>query len=310
MSRSQTSNTKSKESTGFAHKPALSVLRKSFRILGTIAPGLGARLAYKLFFTPQRHRAPSWETRLNKTAEVLKMDFDSGNLNALSWGRGPSLLLIHGWGGRATQMGAFVEPLTNAGFRVVALDAPAHGASSGRQTDMIEYAAAINAVRQEVAPVTAIIAHSLGAACTLLSMERHKFQVEKLILIGSPASAIWVTESFAEVLSIPAHVIKRMRSLLERHYGNTFTWEDLSIECMLSRNTIPTLLVHDKFDAEIPYWNALQLAKCSPSSALVTTEGYGHRRILRHEHVISKCVEFLLPVSAPEKTGLAPGAIG
>lgn len=310
MTPSQTSNNKSKESAGFAHKPALSMLRKSFRILGIFAPGLGARLAYRLFFTPQRHQAPPWEKRLNKTAKVLKMDFPGGSLNALSWGRGPRVLLIHGWGGRATQMGAFVEPLKSAGFSVVALDAPAHGASSGRQTDMIEYAAAINAVREQVAPVTAIIAHSLGAACTLLSMERHQFQVEKLILIGTPASAIWVTESFAEVLSVPPHVIKRMRSLLERHHGNTFTWDDLSIERMLSRNTIPTLLVHDKFDAEIPYWNALQLAKCSPGSALVTTEGQGHRRILRNENVISKCVEFLRPLAASEKSGLASGAVG
>lgn len=297
MSKSTRSNKKSKESHGFSHKPALSALRKSFRILGTIAPGLGARLAYKLFFTPQRHPTPPWETRLNKAAERLKVNYDYGSLNALSWGSGPTLLLIHGWGGRATQMGAFVNPFTSAGFRVVALDAPAHGDSSGKQTDMIQYAAAINAAHQHIAPV-AIIAHSLGAGCTLLSMERHQFQVEKLILIGTPASAIWVTEAFAEVLGIPEHVIKRMRTLLERRYGNTFTWEDLSIENMLSRTTIPTLLIHDKLDAEIPYWNAEKLARSNPSCELITSEGQGHRRILRNDYVISKCLEFLQPESS------------
>lgn len=302
MSKPSPSKTNSTESKGFAHKPALSVLRKSFHILGTIAPGLGARFAYKLFFTPQRHTPPAWETRLNEAAEVIKIDFAYGSLNALSWGHGPALLLIHGWGGRATQMGAFVGPLTNAGFRVVGLDAPAHGASSGRQTDMVQYAAAINAIREEVAPV-AIVAHSLGAACTLLSMERHNFQVEKLVLIGTPASAIWVTESFAEVLGIPDHVIRRMRALLEKHYGNTFTWEDFSIENMLSRITIPTLLIHDKLDTEIPYWNALKLAKRRPDCELITTEGEGHRRILRHNRVVSESLEFLQIVSASGKRG-------
>jgi pimeloyl-ACP methyl ester carboxylesterase len=293
MSKPSKPKTKRKESTGFAHTPALSAVRKSFHVLGAVAPGLGARLAYKLFFTPQRHSTPSWETRLNKTAEVIKLDFNGGTLNALSWGHGPTLLLIHGWGGRATQMGAFVNPLTNAGFRVVGLDAPAHGASSGRQTDMVQYAAAIDAIRQQVAPVTAIIAHSLGAACALLSMERHKFQVEKLILIGTPASAIWVTEAFAKVLGIPDHVMRRMRARLEKRYGNTFTWEDLSIESMLSRTRIPTLLIHDKSDAEIPYWNAEKLVKCNLSCELITTEGQGHRRILRNDHVVSKSLEFL-----------------
>jgi pimeloyl-ACP methyl ester carboxylesterase len=305
MSRSSRSNEKGKEFQNFAQKPALSALRKSFRILGMFAPGVGARLAYRLFFTPQRHPTPPWERRLNEAAEKLKMDYDFGTLNALSWGDGPTLLLIHGWGGRATQMGAFVNPLISAGFRVVALDAPAHGASSGKQTDMIQYAAAINAIRQQVAPVTAIIAHSLGAGCTLLAMERHQFKVEKLVLIGTPASAVWVTEAFAEVLGIPEHVIKRMRTLLERRYGNTFTWEhDLSIESMLSRTTIPTLLIHDKLDAEIPYWNALKLAKSNPKCELITSEGQGHRRILRHDYVISKCLEFLQLASTSRMSGL------
>jgi len=305
MSKPSSPEAKAKEPASFAHKPALSVLRQSFRVLGAVAPGLGARLAYKLFFTPQRHAVPPWEARLRETAEVLKMDFNGGILNALSWGRGPTLLLIHGWGGRATQMGAFVKPLAGNGFRVVALDAPAHGDSSGRQTDMVQYAAAINAVRREMAPITAIIAHSLGAACTLLSMERHQFRVDKLILIGTPASAVWITEAFAEVLNIPGHVMSRMRARLESRYGNTFTWEDLSIEGMLSRITIPTLLIHDKLDAEIPYWNALRLAQCNPGCELITTEGQGHRRILRQSHVVSRCLEFLRPGSASNMTDSA-----
>jgi len=280
----------------------MSALRRSFRILGAIAPNLGARLAYRLFFTPQRHKPPLWEIQLSKTATVLKVPFKGGNLNALSWGNGPTVLLIHGWGGRATQMGAFVTPLTSAGFRVVALDAPAHGYSSGRQTDMVQYAAAINAIRQEVAPVTAIVAHSLGAACTLLSMERHQFPVKRLVLIGTPASAIWVTEAFAEVLGIPGHVMKRMRELLESRYGNTFTWEDFSIKRMISRITIPTQLIHDKKDAEIPYWNAMQLIQSGPTCELVTTEGHGHRRILHQEYVVSKCLEFLQPELALART--------
>ena len=49
-----------------------------------------------------------------------------------AWGAGPSVLLVHGWEGRGAQLGALVDPLVAAGYRVVALDGPAHGDSPGR----------------------------------------------------------------------------------------------------------------------------------------------------------------------------------
>jgi pimeloyl-ACP methyl ester carboxylesterase len=37
----------------------------------------------------------------------------------------PAVLLVHGWGGNAAQMRAFVFPLLSAGYRVIAYDRPA-----------------------------------------------------------------------------------------------------------------------------------------------------------------------------------------
>ncbi|MGZ5446135.1 MAG: alpha/beta hydrolase [Thermoanaerobaculia bacterium] len=48
---------------------------------------------------------------------------------AWSWGEGPAVLLVHGWGGHAAQFQSFVEPLVRAGFRAIAFDAPSHGSS-------------------------------------------------------------------------------------------------------------------------------------------------------------------------------------
>jgi pimeloyl-ACP methyl ester carboxylesterase len=43
------------------------------------------------------------------------------------WGsvENPAVLLVHGWGGNAAQMRAFVFPLLSAGYRVIAYDRPA-----------------------------------------------------------------------------------------------------------------------------------------------------------------------------------------
>jgi hypothetical protein len=40
-------------------------------------------------------------------------------LPVYSWGSGPTILLAHGWSGRGSQLGAFVEPLVEQGFRLV-----------------------------------------------------------------------------------------------------------------------------------------------------------------------------------------------
>ena len=48
---------------------------------------------------------------------------------ATSSATAPSVYLVHGWGGRGSQLAAFVEPLVAAGHRVVLFDAPSHGDS-------------------------------------------------------------------------------------------------------------------------------------------------------------------------------------
>ena len=45
-----------------------------------------------------------------------------------SWGAGPVVYLVHGWAGHRGQLAAFVPPLVAYGYRVVAFDAPSHGA--------------------------------------------------------------------------------------------------------------------------------------------------------------------------------------
>ncbi len=67
-------------------------------------------------------------------------------------------------------MGAFVEPLAAAGFRVVTFDAPGHGHSTGRRSSLVEMADAVSDVGREFGPLYAIVAHSAGAAVTTMAL--------------------------------------------------------------------------------------------------------------------------------------------
>ena len=147
----------------------LASIRLFFAVLGRLSPALAGRVAAKLFARPRRHVRPDRERELIARGSRVPLP---GGLHATSWGAGPTVLLVHGWEGRGAQLGAFVDPLVAAGFRVVALDGPAHGDSSGRTTTGPEFARAMVATRDAVGPLAAVVGHSFGGFTSLLAVSR------------------------------------------------------------------------------------------------------------------------------------------
>lgn len=267
------------------------------RLMEPIAPAVAERIALRLFLTPPKYLVPDWQKHHLSLADQKTIEIDHCTVRYYQWGQGVPIVLVHGWGGRGGQLSAFIEPLVQAGFSVTAIDGPAHGGSSGKRTDMFQFAAAIDAIIKKTGSVQAIIAHSFGAACTLLALKEYKINVGKLILIGSPASAIWVTEKFAENLKISKKTIVGMRRLLEERHGNRWRWEDLSLIQLIKGVSTPILLVHDRDDREVPFADALALKKAVPTAELYASEQQGHRRILRSPEVIARVLAFIKPVS-------------
>jgi len=108
----------------------LPIVRASNRALSSLAPRLASHLAERMFLTPPRPRRPAGERTLIASAHARTVPIGAGShVQTWTWGKGPRVLLVHGWGGRGSQLGAFVEPLVSCGFSVVAFDAPGHGES-------------------------------------------------------------------------------------------------------------------------------------------------------------------------------------
>ena len=120
----------------FKPSPLLPLVKAGHRVLSALAPALAARIAGRLFTTPPRARRPQAEIALLAAARARPMQIGARRIETWVWGAGPSVLLVHGWGGRGAQLGALVGPLVARGFSVVTFDAPGHGASDkGTVTD-------------------------------------------------------------------------------------------------------------------------------------------------------------------------------
>ncbi len=263
-------------------------LQGPLRVLSRIAPALAARLAERLFLTPLRFRVPPREAVWQESARRLT----AGGLEAWVWGSGPrTVLLVHGWAGRGLQLGAFAQPLVERGFRVVAFDGPGHGRSPGRRSSLPEVAAATAEVARHFAPIEAVVAHSFGAAATLLAAGRGELEVERLVFIAPFARLQGVLERFSDLTGFSLEVMARMRRRLEARFG--FHWPSAEPLRLAAGQTLPVLVIHDREDREIPFEEGRDLAVAWPGAHFLPTTGLGHYRLLRDPQVIASAVGFL-----------------
>jgi pimeloyl-ACP methyl ester carboxylesterase len=265
-----------------------------------VSEELGSSLAERLFTTPRRHLRPEREFAVLGSGRrfdidvLLRSPHWSGRTTKVAawrWGIGPMVLLVHGWEGRGSQLGAFVAPLVEAGLSVVAFDAPAHGDSPGSRLYLTDHADAIADVVATIGPVHAIIAHSFGAAAVLLANKRHGVDISRNVMIAPNVIIDDSVHQFARAVALD----DRDRTSFEKHLvgASGVPIETLALDRLVADRDAALLIIHDRTDREVPVKHADRLAATWPSSQLVLTDELGHRRILRDDAVIARSVEFV-----------------
>ncbi|WP_256597223.1 alpha/beta hydrolase [Legionella hackeliae] len=199
------------------------------------------------------------------------------------------MLLVHGWDGRGSQLGFFVEPLVSAGFQVIAIDGPAHGDSPGKRTNLGEFSRTLLAIQQELGEFYGIIAHSFGCPVSMLAVDRG-FAVDKLVLIASPCNLQGIFDHFTAFMKLSSASRHHFQSYIEKEAA--LKVNDVNLNEIICRIQKPILIVHDKQDTEVSYKEALKLTETLDAYESFFTEGLGHRRILKSEQVLNKIVDF------------------
>jgi pimeloyl-ACP methyl ester carboxylesterase len=266
-----------------------------FGLLQAPAPEMAAHIAEHLFLTPRRVRRPDWERALLAGADEFRIRWGRHRIRVWAWGSGPTVLLVHGWEGRGSQLGAFVRPLVAAGFRVVCFDAPGHGEARRTRISIPEISDVIRLVARKVGGAYAIIAHSMGGAAAAVAATYAGRVGEQLasryVLVAPPSRLETYTRKFASALAISPSTLSRMQANMEQRLR--FSFGDMDGPGIAASRTEPALFVHDEEDKEIAHAHGQAFAEAWPGARLVTTRGLGHRRILRSPEVIEETVRFL-----------------
>ncbi len=267
---------------------ALSLFRARNRVLGTLFPEKAAESASKLFLSPRKFPLKAWEKKMESRGRRILLD---SGLSVISWGDAPrKILLVHGWESRGTQMSGFVDALLAVGYQVVAIDGPAHGHSVGQKANPYLFSKAVSLVYKTLGPFEGVVGHSMGGNAVATAIAEG-LECSKVVLISSPSSIENVLKRFAKFVGLPKSSRYQFIRLIEEAVGKPA--KSLNTAANLSNNTSAGLVIHDMDDPEIPYAEAVEIVKQWKTCSLFSTEGFGHRAIVRQDLVWNKVADFL-----------------
>jgi pimeloyl-ACP methyl ester carboxylesterase len=245
-----------------------------------------------VFFTPLNYRVPEKELQTERKAARFSLKVNHKTIACYSWGKGPVVVVLHGWAGRATQFRKFIEVLTRRGYCVIGFDGPAHGRSEGKSTNIHEFEDVLKQITAKVGVPEAYIAHSFGGSAVLFAV-MNGLAVKKIINIASPTIGDEIIRTYLKAIGGSWKTGEYFKSLIRQKSGKTF---DEFTSLYFVRHIKPDLdllLVHDESDDQVPIDHANALVKAYPYAKLYRTSGLGHTRILKDEAVIHKCVTFI-----------------
>lgn len=252
-----------------------------------------AEEAFKLFCTP--FLKVKNNTAL-QGAEAIFLDLNDKKLSGFRWNHPQSkkALILHGFGSAAYKFAAYVGPLVNKGYEVMAFDAPAHGNSDGKMTHAVEYSEMIKKVCTQLGPVNSFIAHSFGGIALSLTLEEMEHSAAtKVVFIAPATETVSAVDGAFKLLKLnDDEVRKQFDDIIFSLSGKPTEW--FSIRRAMHNIHASVLWVHDEDDDVTPWADAEKVKQDNHRNInFVITSGLGHQKIYRDETIKNKVIKFL-----------------
>ncbi len=255
---------------------------------------LTAQFGAKLFITPITFSIPEREKVMLKSAQkkTINVSSISKNIEVLSYGYSKKkVLLVHGWAGRSTQLYMIADKLLEKGYMVISFDGPSHGQSTGKTTAMPEFLDTINEIDKQFGPFEAAVGHSFGGMC-LYNSTSNNFKIKKLVTVGAADEISDVILNFTKNLKVKPVVAKKIKNKFDKKWLQDI--DSHSSSTVAKKITIPTLVIHDSNDGDVPVSCAINIRQNLQRGRLLITKGLGHTKILRNKKVTSEIVDFII----------------
>ncbi|CAK0758522.1 Pimeloyl-(acyl-carrier protein) methyl ester esterase [Gammaproteobacteria bacterium] len=245
-----------------------------------------------------------------------------------SFGTGPDVVLLHGWGFHGGVWDELAETLAGWGRRVHVVDLPGHGHSPVPVTPL-EVDGLAEAVRATVPVGAAWVGWSLGGMVALAAAIRYPDEVSALVLIGASPCFVrgpdWPAAVAPELLSefgrgltedwratlqrflalqaraVAGQIVRCLRTSMFALPPNPAALaagltvlQETDLRSRLSAVICPTLVLLGERDTLVPAAVAADLARLRPDWRIRCLSGAGHLPFLTHRaEVLSALTEHL-----------------
>lgn len=259
-------------------------------ITSLISSRMASKKAISLFASPRKGRYNDEQKRVIESAFFEEVNYKNMEIATYRWvGKGKTILLVHGWESNTARWEYILKDLKAQNYNIIALDAPAHGRSDGKQFNAVLYSEFINVVAKKFKPEV-LIGHSVGGMASIFCVHHNQLpSVKKMILLGAPAHFTGVFDRYKSMMGYNKRISSGLDAIVLEHFKQPVSY--FSAANFTASIKVKGLIVHDKNDRIIPYEDGQLIANRYENSEFITTTGFGHG--LKDASLTPKIIEFI-----------------
>ena len=261
-------------------------------VLSFVAPKKAVQKAYAVFSTPRKGKIQiDTIPEVLKSAEAVAFDFEGKIIQTYLWkGNETVLFLIHGWESNSARWKKALPYILKSGYTILAIDAPAHGLSSGKDFNAHKYTEFIHHVAKMYNPKI-LIGHSIGGkACLHYQTIHNNLNVEKIVVLGAPSDFKVIFENYVSLLGLNSKVNSQLINFYKENYN--LSNQEIEGPLFSDNKNLKGLIAHDIEDKVVAFAEAKKNSNAWKEAIFIETKGLGHS--MNDEELFEKISEFII----------------
>ena len=261
-------------------------------ILNILSNRLGGKHAFYIFCYPFKAKLTKNQQKFLDTSHRFYLNVEDKKIQCYRWGNGPkNLLFVHGWQSHSYRWKKYIENLPQDQFTIYALDAPGHGNSEGKISNVPLFEKAVQAISLHIGELHSIISHSIGSFSALYFVDQNpEKQPKKIVTLATPNSIDDFLDYYFQKLNLTNRTIINFKSYFTLYAKKETSY--FTLAHIIKSNKAHGLIIHDEGDKTLPVDYSKKLHTLWPKSKLVITKGLGHK--LRDLSIVNLVGEFVL----------------
>lgn len=216
------------------------------------------------------------------------------NAGIAGWeiGSGPTIGLVHGWGGQGIQFVKLAHLLAENGFRAMIIDARNHGSSEPACLGFDRFMTDIAELQEYLGePPFGWVGHSAGALALMSGRRTHGIRVSAVVCLAAPFFP-YVPLNRMRAAGVAEEVIDQIKHLIAEEFS--IDWASLENGAAWQGDPeLKLLAIYDRADQMIDPLDAKRLVRVRPDAQVEMTSDLGHNRIISSAVSADIIVRFL-----------------